>query len=283
MTATSRSFLACLFFAAVMAGCGAISTTGGPNSKEQAAVQSNKMAIVLFRITTKQSKAVDKSGKPILIFVEENDIDVQALEISKSGEGPVSFDDASLSDARKLTLKRWPSAEARKGGWRYLLLEPGNYRLVLGYDRSGYGPIFKRGFWRNADGSDTDPSLWLKVPRGRPLIYAGSFHLRCSAYWGGTLESGCSGDVAVTDERKAAQAVARASFAKIGPQHTELMKPYGIPIERRILQSFKTIALSAASHENLGTPNWKERARIWHIGGVNEASKNIQGHVQVQG
>ncbi len=94
---------------------------------------------------------------------------------------------------------------------------------------------------------------------------------------GGKLENGSSGDLAVTDERKAAQAVARASFAKIGSQHTELMKPYGIPIERRILQSFKTIALSAASHENLGTPNWKERARIWHIGGVNEAAKNIPG------
>ena len=79
MTASLRSALVCLFCISVLAGCGAISTTGGPNSKEFAAVQSNKMAIVLFRITTKQSKAAS-------FFVEENDIDVQALEISKSGE-----------------------------------------------------------------------------------------------------------------------------------------------------------------------------------------------------
>ncbi len=99
------------------------------------------------------------------------------------------------------------------------------------------------------------------MPRGQPLVYAGSIHLRCSIRWESSPSRGCSGDAAIADETAPALAVARKAFADIGPLATALMQRYGDPVRLAVLRDLKPLAVATADEKELVPPDWKARAQ----------------------
>jgi hypothetical protein len=75
--------------------------------------------------------------------------------------------------------RRWsdritaPSLKSKKEGWRFVLLAPGSYRFGLTSKKKA------KVRWETAEGHNLVPSFVFKVPRGKPIVYAGSIQSPC--------------------------------------------------------------------------------------------------------
>ena len=234
------------FAAGVLASACTMVPSGALPSKDAAAIKSKEAAIVLLRITGTDD------GQPMNTWEtawSKTFISVAPVEITGR---PAEF--------IPWVENRAPSQETRAGGWRYLILRPGSYRLFV---NTPYGTS---GEWRSETGDNQAPSFWLHVPRGAPVLYAGSLHLTCSTRWQGTSLQACASEVTISDETEAAFAIGRSQFADYGPVSTGLASRYGSPLPREELRRLASIEFRTNGYQDLRSPNWRGREHERYFG-----------------
>ncbi|MFQ5784653.1 MAG: hypothetical protein ACE5H8_07490 [Alphaproteobacteria bacterium] len=246
---------AALAVAVLLCGCATSLSTGGPTAEQRRAIESQKAAIVLLRITAAMN------GKVMSLTGSTDEpwhcLRVQAVELG-----------ATATEAPLVTENRVPTSELGKVGWRYLVLPPGSYRLLIGSPLTpcgGLGPggynVYVRSWWRTRDGSNRPPGFWLNVPRGQSFLYAGSLHITCSNDWEASAATACSGDLDVADGTDAAGEIAGAHFSEYGPLTTSLIAHYGDPIDPARLRETQPLALVAKGAEELVSPDWGQYSK----------------------
>ncbi|MGB5539786.1 MAG: hypothetical protein WBO37_06845 [Gammaproteobacteria bacterium] len=211
-----------------------------------AAVQDNARSIVLFRITGTDDE------QPISAWETGWDRTFIRLDPVKLASLPPGF----IPGAENRT----PSVEAQHAGWRYLLLEPGSYRIRI---NTPYG---EQGTWRDARGSTRHPSFWLNVPDDRPVIYAGSLHLSCSTRDAGTGYKSCSSEISLSDETEAATDISRLNFPGLGKPEKTLVSRYGGPLPREALSRLWSMKIMPGEDKGLDHPDWKAKAHERYFG-----------------
>jgi hypothetical protein len=180
----------------VFYGC----TIGLPSTKNYELVKSGERAIVLLRITC------EIDSKPYEVFHLMADWPILALGNFETGG----------------TLRRiapaFPSHEARKDGWMYLLLKPGPHYLAA---QSPFANLETAPLWR------------FDVPPETGLVYVGTLHLPSIRRTFLSIPSGFFiiwESVVVRSEEDAARDMAEMSFPELETIKTVLMEPHIGPI-----------------------------------------------------
>jgi hypothetical protein len=211
-------------------------------------------AVNIERLSNDDFADIRKKNKSIVLYR------VRAIEDGAWVDASDASWDASNVNvwavpSRKKPVQNWinwrefsPSPETKKDGWRYLLLEPGVYRLRFA---SRYS--FQ---WRPKDTYNGGPSFSLVVPQKSSVLYAGSFTLTCSKDWEGT-GAACARDLKPKFEKEAAATIANAQFANLGKLQAAHIRSFGLPVN---LQDFGTILANARDVSAIVTPDWKKRA-----------------------
>jgi hypothetical protein len=185
--------------AAVLGALTSCSLQAGPLVvDEQKAVAMRTASIVLFRLV-----ATD-NGNPV---------DLDAHVYSPVFRLFLFVENIDTGDRIMGDRARAPTAEARKEGWFYLVLEPGRYYLRVA-ELHTTSPVLIRDHARFS----------LSVPAATPVLYAGSLPLTCTESRGIHHFLWCARPLTVTDESGSATQIAQASFAQYGPLATILMK-----------------------------------------------------------
>ena len=164
------------------------------------------------------------------------------------------------------------SAEAAAGNWIYYLVPPGSYWIGV-HDPESFakgGAATSLEFPRN--------DFFLDVPRGGPIVYAGTLDVSCSSRWGlfGPLIDRC-GEVTVSDESEAAGRAARRDFGGVGPMETVLMRRSpgrAVPSTPGDLSPMGVLLKSAP---RISTPEWRWRGVGRATGLGNFSSEDFRG------
>lgn len=181
-----------------------------PSAKDYELIRSGKRIIVLLRITG------EINGEPYEVFehsLPDDNIGL-ALGSFETGGEP------------KQIVPVFLSAQTRKGGWTYLLLEPGLYYLAI-------QPTLRTSPFSYAE-KFKSAQLWrLDIPLKSELVYVGTLHLpsiRQSLLFGTTISSFISDKIIVCDEENIARKVAAEFFPEFGIPKTILMQRHEGPI-----------------------------------------------------
>ncbi len=140
-----------------------------PNKTEAEAVRAGQKAIILFRVTTTDSR----TNEPIKhLHLDSVAWDFWGLD---NWDKPESVRSKYHNAWRDKFYWRVPSESDGRCGWRYLVIDHGNYfvrvvpeeasQQILGYDYSK-----KKSFL------DQFPAYQINIPPDRSVVYAGSFH-----------------------------------------------------------------------------------------------------------
>jgi hypothetical protein len=149
-----------------------------------------------------------------------------------------------------------PSQKSKEEGWRFVLLAPGMYRIKL----TSKGQVN----WKTVDGHILAPSFVLKVPRGRPIVYAGSLQIPCEKENLGGSEWFCSSEMNVVDETDKARELVDKAFSGLGTVSTSLMTHYGASIRAADLKRLMPITLVTKSVDpSIPGPPLSKRAKGW--------------------
>ncbi len=240
-----RSPWAALAISVFLYGCGTSLSTGGPTAEQRRAIEAQKASIVLLRVTaTRDGKVMDITGSRDEPW---HCLQVRAVELGATATG-----------APPGTENKVPTSELRKVGWRFLVLPPGSYRLLISSPLTACDWLhtYLNSWWRTRDGSNRAPSFWLNVPRGQSFLYAGSVHITCSS-----AARACSGDLDVVDETDLAKEIAHAHFSEYGPLTTSRMGHYGDPIDLAKLRETQPLTLVTTGAEELVTPDWGQYSK----------------------
>ena len=247
-TVRCLAFVLCITLS--LAGCSLVRQV---SPDEQEAVQQNKKAIVLYRLTgSLDSKEVhlllenfvaDHSNKILLTFGLAN---LDAAEPMKSFS-PVERSDLHFS----------PSPEAAKSGWGAFMLAPGTYYLRITSEAEDRQEMF-----------EPLPEFRFIVPPNTPLLYIGSLHLACTtketaSWFGGRDFKPCSSRATAANEGEAARVVAEASFRDFGSPLAMIMQPYRtpLPLPPGTISKLAPVGLLVpGSKTDLGSPEWMKRA-----------------------
>ncbi|MGB5472778.1 MAG: hypothetical protein WBQ78_04795 [Gammaproteobacteria bacterium] len=216
-------------------------------SSEAAAVRLNAKSIVLFRISGTDD------GKPIMAWETGWDRTFIRLIPVRITTLPPKFIPVVKNNA--------PSEEAQKAGWRYLLLEPGSYRILIDT------PYGTEGTWRDSDGSNRRPSYWINVPPEKPIIYAGSIHISCTTRHADIQYKACSSEVLLNDETEAATDIAIQNFPEFGRLEKILVSRYGSSLSKYELSLLQSVRIVTGNGKNLDYPDWKAKAHERYFGG----------------
>lgn len=251
-----RIALASLLAAALAGGCAT-----GPGSEEFGAVRAGEAAIVLLRVTGVDTSIPDAPLRADAVAWEIGGPAPRDPPLAGyTGPFPYAYTTPFPRGGYDGRVPhggyRAPSVESRENGWRYLVLPAGSYRVFIGTSTAGSG------LRPTVDAPGRYLSFWLNVPRGRPLLYAGSIELGCSTAWEGDFRRACP-DVAVADETDSARAIAGGAFAGFGPLATAFVEyVHGDPIAPALLRGLEPVALATRGGGELVTPDWKARAAL---------------------
>jgi hypothetical protein len=139
-----------------------------PVDSEAQAIQSGKKSIVLFRVTT----TPNKDSEP---YKRLNRVDWRIWKLDDS-PNPKNISAKLNNPFKWSTAWRVPSDTSGKEGWRYLVFDPGNYMIKMipenvSHESEDDSPGRKEAYYQF-------PIYRLSIPKGRPLLYAGSFELK---------------------------------------------------------------------------------------------------------
>ncbi|WAC08514.1 MAG: hypothetical protein OS130_04785 [Thermodesulfobacteriota bacterium] len=226
---TLNAFLMFLF------GCATPGSNLGINVKE--VTQEKRKSVVLFRCSAK--------------------IDSQKNEGSGRFYWVIATCDNLYSSTNNLNFYDFPSAEARKDGWVYFMLEPGTYYLEV----SPKVDTLKNSHYFTPD------SFWFSVPQGNKVIYIGTLSTACETTRGliSRQVDQCS-EIKVIDQTESAKVIARASFRQYGSLSSVIMKPLSRPRTTRTMGELVPMGYTTTSTQELNSPNWKRRNIISAMG-----------------
>lgn len=271
---------AMLLLAVGLAGCVPAVSVRPPAATELDQIKSGQLAVALFQIRTV--------------------IDGKAVSSRDAGDANTSprIYLASLSDlnAPGPVQATSPSEAAAAQGWRYLLLAPGTYHLLVlppGVEQNPPAVAFhapsarfgrltqyefvpgRGGFWSlelaafvlagtPPQGFRELPGFWFQVAGGKPVTYLGTLSAVCRSGRGllGNLIDSCS-DYEVTVDPQAAQQVAAALLQ--GPVHTATLARYGKPRDGVPLRERGPIAVAMPSSAALGAAYTGAEMRSWGV------------------
>jgi hypothetical protein len=228
----------------LVAGCTSAVSVRPPAAVDIDRVKAGDLAVVLFQVRT----AID--GKILSPLGAADANRHSRIYLASLGELNAPAQIASTS----------PSESAAVDGWRYLLLPPGTYYLLIlppGVEQNPPAVAFhapsarfgrltqyqfesgRGGFWSpeltafvfsGAPPQDFRdlPGFWFEVPKDKPVVYPGTLSAACSSGRGllGDLIDSCS-DYAVTIDSRAAQRVATIALPGLGPVDTQPLAVYG--------------------------------------------------------
>lgn len=227
-------------------GCTALHhTVKGLPENEEAAVRAGEKAVVLFRLAPRLDNVpVTPAGTAINLefpfFVFWADIDRR--------ERPRVLEALS------------PSEEAAAGNWVYYVVPPGVYWI-------GVRGLGGRTTWEYGTGVDISrrnsfvrSDFFLEVPRGVPLLYAGTLSAACRTVWKvfGRRPGWC-GRASIEDQSEAAEIVALRDLGNLGPMETLLVRRGGFQSAAEEPGDLAPMAVSLKGLPALLTPHWKER------------------------
>ena len=201
-----RILLSIIRFVTLLGMLHSCATSGLPSAKKYELVKSGKLVIALFRFTC------EIDGKPHEVF----------------GRGPVLEDNMALAlgdfetGGRLVEIAQaepiFPSPEARKEGWMYLLLKPGPHYLAV-------RPFGSRHF-------EAAPLWRFDVPSKTGLVYVGTMHMPSVRETHLFIPAGFSpfwDRVVVRNEEDAARKIAAMFFPELETIKTVLMVPHSGP------------------------------------------------------
>jgi hypothetical protein len=226
--------LGCSFLAS---GC--LNHSRLPSEAEKNLIQQHNGTIVLLHLRT----MVDGKPREDIRLVGKNKdygfgftIDIGKLDPGQSPDLTLKTPDTALIS---------PSAEARRKGWIYYVLPPGNYYLKV-YDMEKKGTLA--------------PGFLLTVSGEKQLIYAGTLDIACKrGPWSHNPPQKCSG-VSLTDEGDAAQSLAQTYFAQYGPVSTVLMSKYSEAVAASQRGVIFPMGYTSAGTKDLASPDWVKRS-----------------------
>lgn len=233
---------ACVLLTLLVGSCTMIPVEPMSQS-ERAAVQAKAGTVVLYRVTGTDD------GKPLSSWETGWDRTFVALK-------PLEITDPPPAYWRWLPT-RAPSQQAQRAGWRYIVLEPGSYRLLLDT------PYGTEGAWRGKGGDPRPPGFWLNITGDEALVYAGTLRMRCSTAGG---SKSCDSDMPVEDDTDAARALAGSDFPGLGLPVTRLMLPYGASLPTTVAGLTGPLSIALSDPTGLRAPDWEARARERYFG-----------------
>ncbi len=228
-------FLAVTMF--VTAGCGIFHrTVKGIPEDEAAAVRSGKKSVVLFRLAPRMDNA------PVIPVDKVLDLDFPFF---------MFWADIDRREDPRMFPAFSPSPAAAAENWVYYVVPPGDYWIgILGHD--------SRRIWKDANYRKNN--FFLEVPRGIPLLYAGTLSADCKSRWGffGRLPDRC-GHIAVEDESAAAGILARRDLDTPGTIETVLVRSAMPEPAVRERPEFAPMGVVLKGSPPLLSPEWKKR------------------------
>jgi hypothetical protein len=207
MIRTLRTLLPIITFVTLLGMLYGCATSGLPSAKNYELIKSGKRAIVLLRFTC------EIDGKPHEVFSRGPllaDNMYLALGDFETGGRPIQIEQ---------TEPIFPSPEARKDGWMYLLLKPGLHYLAV-------RPFGSRHF-------ESAPLWRFDVPFEAGLVYVGTLHMPSVRENHLFIPTGFSpfwDRVVVRSEEGAARKMADMFFPELGTIKTVLMQPHAGPL-----------------------------------------------------
>jgi len=262
----TRALPTLLVLAIGLAGCVPAVSVRPPASADLDKVKDGQLAVAFFQVKT----IID--GKAL-----------SPLEANSNSSLRIYLANLSEHTAPKPVSATMPSEAAAVEGWRYLLLPPGTYYLLVlppGVEQNPpavafhapsakYGRLTqykfepgRGGFWSPElmgfvfPGTPPPdfrelPGFWFEVPKEKPVVYLGTLSTACTTGHGlfGDLIGFCS-DYDMMLDSKAAQRVAAATLPGLGAVHTEPLALYGktrdgIPLRER--GSINVVTLASAT------------------------------------
>jgi hypothetical protein len=201
----SKPFAIALLLAAVASGC--MSPAGTPKAADLQTRDGRPKTVVLLRAIT------DVEGRIAPPFEALSPPDNLAIGCGGFSSG---------GNIKPVTL-RFLSAETRKEGWTYLLLEPGFYYL------SALPPISGNALAYDAQWK-TSPRWSIEIPPGARIFYAGTFYLPGKGRWmlfrSRQLAAFDTNRIEVRDETSQAEQIVRQNCPELLPMSVQLAKAH---------------------------------------------------------
>lgn len=241
-----RTPFASVSMAIVLVGCMAAISVRPPTAAELGKVKIGQATLILFQTRLKLG---EKAVPPLNTYDPNGSYRVYLANL---GEGTAPAEVPAVS----------PSPSAAADGWRYLVLAPGTYHLLILPPGTQQNPPTvalhpsigkfvrvapdesptKVGLFWAPDiqgfvlrGTPQTPArelsgFWFQVPEKQSVIYLGSIGVSCSTRSGafGDLVGECS-DYEIDSDPEKARAVAESTMPGIGGLDTQLLVPYGVP------------------------------------------------------
>ena len=237
-----------------LASCAAI-LTGLPDEGVRKSIIDGGKAIVIMRL----SASLD--GKPMN----------SALNYWDGGFG-LEAAAMDTGEIPKLIVPVSPSQQARKEGWVYFILAPGNYYLNVippgrmqspsAVAEEGPGRYYR---WVNREKIPI-PAYWFSIPKGKPVVYLGSLSVSCKK--GGLFGNLCKepSEIRISDESELAVKVARSNFNISDKVWTEPLLDYGKANVRSLIGESDQLGIFVPGIREIITPKWRTRALYHALG-----------------
>lgn len=278
----TRTLPTLLVLAIGLAGCVPAVSVRPPASADLDKVKSGQLAVVLFQIKT----IIDeKAVSPLDAGDSNRSLRIYLANLSeRTAPQPISATS--------------PSGAAAVEGWRYQLLPPGTYYLLVlppGVEQNPpatafHAPIAKFGrltqykFEPGRGGSWSPnlkgftfpgaappdfrevPGFWFEMPKEKSVVYLGTLSISCVAGRGlfGDLVGSCS-DYEITVNSQAAERLAAAEFPGLGAVDVEALALYGKTRDRKALRERGSINVVVPTSTKLGVAYTGAQMSPWGV------------------
>jgi hypothetical protein len=210
----------------------------------------NGCATVVRNPSKSDEETIKGGGKSVVLLRLSAKIDSQRIEGSERFKSRIVSIDTGQSP-KNIFLYDSPSAEAKKDGWVYFMLDPGTYYLSVSPKLDTMPDYFSPNFF------------WFHVPKGNQVIYIGTLTTACETtsvgYWFARPIGFCS-KVRVMDQTESAKVIAQASFSQFAPMSSAILKPLGTPMTTRTIDELTPMGFMTTNTKSLISPDWKARA-----------------------
>jgi len=156
----NRNNIAILFFSfCVVASCTFNKT---PTKSDYLAIKEGQKSLVLLRVTCKIPG--ESAIEPFSGFLSHENVNIALGDFETGGA------------LNGIKTQKFLSAEIRKQGWTYSILEPGIY--YLGFQGTRRTDLFTyEAQWKNVQRYRID------IQPDSPVVYIGTMHLQCGSDW----------------------------------------------------------------------------------------------------